>query len=70
MKDKEQLWGNRLRVEHLRGTALQAEKTQAAFFFFWERKGEERLEKEGRKLRLCFQAAFEALVPAGQQNRN
>lgn len=33
------------------------------FFFFWERKGEERLEKEGRKLRLCFQAAFSGGVP-------
>ena len=51
----------RLRVEHLRGNSR--ENTGCFFFFFWERTGEERLEKEGRKLRLCFQAAFSGGVP-------
>lgn len=55
----------RLRVEHLRGNSTTSRENTGCFFFFffWERKGEERLEKEGRKLRLCFQAAFSGGAP-------
>lgn len=65
----------RLRVEHLRETALQAEKHRLLFFFFFF-SGRERVKRGWRKrkeVEVVLQAAFSGggPGPAGQAgNRN
>lgn len=58
--------------ENLRGNSMKSTEKKMGFFFFWERKDEERLEKERNKFRLCAGSFLrrgpqEPLEPAEQE---
>lgn len=44
---------------NLSGRSIKSTEKKTGFFFFWERKGEERLEKEGKEFRLCSGQLFQ-----------